>query len=87
VDPIAAFAEVMKERDKIFAAIQARGGRRGPIRGFVIPTLRAIGLFSPRIERHFDEMFEANIGAMAGRIADDPRDLPEDLEAWALGGA
>ena len=36
--------EVIKERDKVFAAIQARGGRRDPIRGFVIPTLRSIGL-------------------------------------------
>jgi hypothetical protein len=87
VDPMEGFAEIMKEREKITAAIQAQGGRRGPIRGFVVPTLRSIGLFSPRIEGHFDEMFEANIGALAGKIADDPRDLPEDLEAWALGEA
>ena len=87
IDPMEGFAEVMKERDKIMAAIQAQGGRRGPIRGFVVPTLRSIGLFSERIEGHFDEMFEANVGALAGKIADDPRDLPEDLEAWALGEA
>jgi len=87
VDPMEGFREIMKERDKIFAAIQARGGRRGPIRGFVIPTLRSIGLFSERIEGHFDDMFQANVGGLAGRIADDPRDLPEDLEAWALGEA
>jgi rubrerythrin len=87
VDPMEGFREIMKEREKIQAAIQARGGRRGPIRGFVIPTLRAIGLFSERIEGHFDEMFRANVGALAGKIADDPRDLPEDLEAWALGEA
>jgi hypothetical protein len=85
VDPAEAVREIMKERDAIMKAIQARGGRRGPIRGFVIPTLRSIGLFSPRIEARFDDMFQANIGAMAGRIADDPADLPEDLEAWATG--
>ena len=87
IDPMEAFGEIMKEREKIMAAIQAQGGRRGPIRGFVVPTLRSIGLFSERIEAHFDDMFEANIGALAGKIADDPRDLPEDLEAWALGEA
>ncbi len=85
VDPMEAFAEIMKEREKIAAAIQAQGGRRGPIRGFVIPTLRGIGLFSERIQSHFDDMFQNNLGALAGTIADDPADLPEDLEAWALG--
>ena len=52
------------------------------MRGFVIPTLRAIGLWSERIERRFYEMFVANLGPDIGKIADDPHQLPEDLEAW-----
>jgi hypothetical protein len=82
IDPQVAFAELAKEREKIAAALARTGGRRGPIRGFVIPTLRAIGLLSPRIEAAFDDMFHANFGEAMGRIADDPRELPPDLEAW-----
>ena len=82
IDPAWGMGELAKERDTIRRALEKTGGRRGPVRGFVIPTLRAIGLFSPRIEAHFQEMFEANIGPTAGRIADDTVELPEDLEAW-----
>ena len=70
-----------QERDTIRAVIARRGERRGPIRGFVIPTLRSIGLFSDRIRGHFDDMFRANIGAGYGDLDDDP-ELPADLEAW-----
>ena len=87
IDPTEGFKELMKERDKIQAAIRARGGRRGAIRGFVIPTLRSIGLFSERIEGHFEEMFRANLGVLRGSLADDPQELPADLESWALGEA
>ncbi len=87
VDPIEAMGKLMQERELIQKALVERGGRRGPIRGFVIPTLRSIGLFSQRIEACFDDMFQANLGEIAGHIADDPRDLPDDLEAWALGEA
>jgi len=82
LDPAAVMAELAKEREKLQAALRRSGGRRGPIRGFVIPTLRAIGLFSERIEKHFEEMFVANLGPELGRIGDDPRDVPADLEAW-----
>jgi hypothetical protein len=75
----------VKERERMRRALQRTGGRFGPVRGFVIPTLRAIGLFSERIEGHFQEMFNANFGAMAP-ISEDPRDLPEDLEAWVEEG-
>lgn len=87
VDPMTAIGELAKERETIVAAIQRSGGRRGPIRGFVIPTLRAIGLFSPRIEAHFEEMFANVAGPGLGRIADDPKDIPADLEAWVMEGA
>jgi hypothetical protein len=82
VDPAIAFAELAKERAAIRESLLRSGGRRGPVRGFVIPTLRAIGLWSERIERRFDEMFVANLGPDIGSIADDPTQLPEDLEAW-----
>jgi hypothetical protein len=82
VDPKHALMEIAKDREQVISAIQRSGGRRGPVRGFVIPTLRAIGLFSERIRAHFEEMFVANIGPQWGRIQDDEVGFPEDLEAW-----
>ncbi|MDX1648389.1 MAG: ferritin-like domain-containing protein [Myxococcota bacterium] len=87
VDPAEALGALMKERERIQASLARTGGRFGPIRGFVIPTLRSIGLFSERIQGHFDDMFRANFGAMAGDLATDTPDLPEDLEAWVNEGA
>jgi hypothetical protein len=86
VDPKAALAEIAKDRDKVIAAIRRSGGRRGPVRGFVIPTLRAIGLFSERIRGHFEEMFIANVGEQFGRLDRDNLDFPEDLEVWVEQG-
>jgi len=71
------------ERDRIEAA---RGEGGGPLRGFVIPTLRAIGLFSDRIEGHFREMFGANFGEARARRLNLRVDLPEDLDAWLDAG-
>ncbi|MBW2242460.1 MAG: ferritin-like domain-containing protein [Deltaproteobacteria bacterium] len=84
VDPAEAMKALIEERELIKNSLERSGGRTGPVRGFVIPTLKAIGLFSDRICGHFDEMFEANFQGAFGSIADDPFDLPEDLEAWAL---
>ncbi len=80
IDLQTAMADLAREREKLAVAPGTR--RRGPVRGFVIPTLRSIGLFSPRIEGHFDQMFEGVPGRAFGPIANDPRDLPDDLEAW-----
>ncbi|RIK92238.1 MAG: hypothetical protein DCC71_24580 [Proteobacteria bacterium] len=82
LDPIWAIGEIAKERETVAAALAQSGGMRGPVRGFVIPTLKAIGLFSERIGRHFDEMFETNVGPGVGGSYDDPHGLPDDLEAW-----
>jgi hypothetical protein len=82
VDPKQALVEIAKDRGKVLEAIQRSGGRRGPVRGFVIPTLRAIGLFSDRIRAHFEEMFVANVGPQWGKLRDDEAGFPEDLEAW-----
>jgi hypothetical protein len=87
VDPGEAITALASERQRMQQALQSSGGRFGPIRGFVIPTLRAIGLFSKRIEGHFQEMFEANFGSRLAPLSDDPQDLPEDLEAWVNEGA
>jgi hypothetical protein len=82
VDPMQVFAELAKEREMIAAALSRSGGRRGPIRGFVIPTLKTIGLFSDRIAGHFDDMFRANFGNAFGSVKEDETAVPADLEAW-----
>jgi len=82
VDPQVAFAELAKERATIAASMARTGGRRGPIRGFVIPTLKAIGLMSERVAARYDEMFRANFGEAFRPVRDDPTALPDDLEAW-----
>jgi hypothetical protein len=87
VDPNVALGSLLKEREKIMQSLRRTGGRFGPVRGFVIPTLRSIGLFSERIQGHFEEMFTANFGAEMGNLSNDPKDLPEDLEAWVNEGA
>ncbi len=87
LDPATAFAELAKEREAIAAEFQKTGGRLGPVRGFVIPTLKAIGLGSERLIGHFDEMFQANFGARTASVADDPWAVPDDLEAWVEEGA
>jgi len=87
LDPLTAFAEIAKERETISAEIQRSGGRLGPMRGFVIPTLKAIGLGSERLIGHFDEMFRANFGGRTESVAKDPWGVPEDLEAWVNEGA
>jgi hypothetical protein len=83
VDLAVALSELGKEREKLVLRPGTR--RRGPVRGFIIPTLRTLGLFSERIEKYFDEMFAAIPGRSLGPIANDPRDIPEDLEAWVDG--
>jgi hypothetical protein len=79
LDPKEVFTALTAEREKIDAAA---GGVAGPVRGFVIPTLRSIGLFSDRIEGHFRDMFAANFGEEQARGFDLSRELPPDLDAW-----
>ena len=83
IDPQEAIAAMMQEREVIAKALEQRGGRMGPISGFVIPTMASIGLYSERIAGHFREMWTANMGAEAAeRMASRSKELPEDLEAW-----
>ncbi len=86
VDPAEALGALSREREKIRESLARTGGRFGPIRGFVIPTLRTIGLFSERIQGHFEDMFRANFGEAMADLERDPKHVPEDLEAWVNEG-
>ncbi len=87
LDPQAVFAELAAERAKMQDEIQRTGGNMGPISGFVIPTLKSVGLFSERIEGHFRQMFSANFGEERARKMQFDRGVPDDLEAWVEEGA
>jgi len=82
LEPKDVFLELSKERDKLTAEFQRSGGAFGLVRGFVIPTLRAIGLFSERIEGHFRQMFEANLGLERVAALRFDVAMPEDLDEW-----
>jgi hypothetical protein len=86
LDPQAVFAELARERDKIAPEMQRAGGGFGPVRGFIIPTLRSIGLFSERLEGHFRDLFIHNFGEERGRQLDLAVAFPTDLMAWVEAG-
>jgi hypothetical protein len=87
VDPEQALGAMLQEREVIAKALAERGGRLGPVSGFVIPTLKSIGLYSQRIHGHFQEMWSANMGEeTARRLATSEHQVPEDLEAWVNEG-
>jgi hypothetical protein len=83
-------AGMQRDQEKVAQAIARRGGRLGPVSGFVVPTLRRIGLLSPRISGHFRELFDAmRISVPPPAEGGAPRnpldalvELPEDLDAW-----
>jgi hypothetical protein len=78
LDPAEVVRRLAEEREMLAAEQGRRGGRFGPLRGFVLPTLRSVGLYSERIAAHFDQLF----GQRGGELAE----LPEDLEAWVNQG-
>jgi hypothetical protein len=82
LDPQEAFQKILAERTAVQQAAGRQGGFSGPVRGFVIPTLRKIDLFSERIEGHFREMFEANLGKERAAQLDMHIAFPESLEDW-----
>jgi hypothetical protein len=89
IDPTDVGVSLSKDRDKIDAAIARRGGRIGPVSGFVVPTLRRIGLLSDRNATQFRNLFdELQISTRSpdgtrGNPLDGIIELPDDLEAWA----
>jgi hypothetical protein len=82
IDMGAALASILKDRERIVKGMERTGGRLGPVRGFVIPTLHTIGLYSERVRGHFDGMFRANLGDELARRTSEIPSLPDDLEAW-----
>jgi hypothetical protein len=88
VDPGEALTRLAGERDLIREQLARTGGRYGPVSGFIIPTLRRIGLYDERTAASFKEMWTATQGAEAAeRYASSDAELPEDLEAWVNEGA
>ena len=87
IDPAEVLPRLVQERAAMRSELSRTGGRFGPVRGFVIPTLRSVGLFSPRIQKHFEDMFAANFGPAMADLSEDPSALPDDLEAWVDEGA
>jgi rubrerythrin len=86
LDPMDAIAAIREEDAAVTRDVPSEGGSAGPIRGFVIPTLKALGLFSERIEGSFRQMFVANMGEERAMALQFGWELPEDLEAWVLSG-
>jgi hypothetical protein len=82
-----ALPRILAEQETMMETMRRGPVRPGPVRGFVIPTLRSIGLMSERIENHFEEMFAAIPGKVFGSIKNDAQDVPADLEAWVEEGA
>lgn len=83
LDPMEALTAIRDEQ-VVSRDVPPEGGAAGPIRGFVIPTLKALGLFSPRIEGHFRQLFSINMGEERAKALDFGWELPENLEAWVL---
>ena len=87
VDPARVFAALEAEREVIARSMQETGGRYGPVSGFIIPTLRALGLYDNRTAELFKEMWTVGQGAEAAqRYANSDAELPDDLEQWVNEG-
>ena len=76
---------------KLFATmlntLERTGGRYGPVSGFIVPTLKKIGLYSERTADQFKQMWTETQGAEAAkRYANSNVDLPGDLERWVNEG-
>ncbi len=87
LDVAGGLAELNRRRDEIRAHIVAERRKAGfdadPLRGFVVPTLAKIGLFSERIVPKYRDLIERNmITGFEGTIFDGTFALPDDLEAW-----
>jgi hypothetical protein len=95
VDPSELMSGFQMDRDKIRDAVARKGGRLGPISGFVMPTLKSIGLLSDRLRGHFRDMFDhmgvslpgASAASKGANPADSLVELPDDVEEWVMAGA
>ena len=87
VDPTDVLTALAAERDVIGRELARTGGRYGPVSGFIIPTLRALGLYGERTAGLFKQMWTETQGREAAeRYASSKAELPEDLEAWVNEG-
>jgi hypothetical protein len=87
VDPTDVLNALASERDVIGRELARTGGRYGPVSGFIIPTLRALGLYGERTAGLFKQMWTETQGREAAeRYASSKAELPEDLEAWVNEG-
>lgn len=82
VDPADVMRALIAEQDKLHAIAARRGGRKGPLTGFVVPTLQSIGLFSPRLDARFRNLFDQVNQLGGSSIMDRIASLPEDLDGW-----
>jgi hypothetical protein len=90
IDSAELLACAQRERDQLIRAPRPAGRRRGPVSGFVLPTLRRCGLLSRRVAGRFHEVLQENLGSQV--VGDSLEefmqwipDLPEDTAAWVLG--
>jgi len=77
-----------RERDQ-FTLAPRPDHRRGPVSGFVLPTLRRSGLLSRCVAGRFHEVLQENLGSqvVGNSVEEFTRwipDLPEDTAAWLL---
>lgn len=88
IDIVELLACAQREREQLTRP--APGRRRGPVSGFVLPTLRRCGLLSRRVAGRFHEALQENLGSkVVGDSIEEFMqwipDLPEDTAAWVLG--
>ena len=90
IDTVELLACAQRERDQVIRESRPPGRRRGPVSGFVLPTLRRCGLLSRRVAGRFHEALQENLGSqVVGNNVEEFMqwipDLPEDTAAWVLG--
>ena len=90
IDTVELLACAQRERDQLVRAPRPAGRRRGPVSGFVLPTLRRCGLMSRRVAARFHQALQENLGSsVVGKSLEEfiqwIPELPEDTAAWVLG--
>lgn len=88
IDPQHVVAAIAAEYETIRAAHRKLGHRMSAVTGFILPTLKSVGLLSERIQRHFEQVFSRvappNAEKASGPLADRLAELPANLDEWVL---
>jgi hypothetical protein len=87
VDVAKGLAEIVSRREEIKAILVAERRKQGfdadPLRGFILPTLAKLGLYTERIAPKYRQLVEQNmISGFEATSFDGSLALPDDLEAW-----